>query len=91
MQGSQRDDTLNPGWFTLLDGQDRFQRDCEIVPLTRDLAHALEDEKCGVAFVDMPYRRAYAERRQGATHGVGMPDPRTNLLHAQPALGRLGR
>jgi L-cysteine S-thiosulfotransferase len=27
-QALQQDDTLNPGWFTLLAGQDRFQRDC---------------------------------------------------------------
>jgi sulfur-oxidizing protein SoxA len=27
-QTLQQEDSLNPGWLTLLDGQDRFQRDC---------------------------------------------------------------
>jgi sulfur-oxidizing protein SoxA len=27
-QALQRDDGQNPGWFSLLDGRDRFQRDC---------------------------------------------------------------
>ncbi len=40
-QALQRDDSLNPAWFTLLDGQDRFQRDCSG-------CHALQDLR-GVA------------------------------------------
>ena len=39
-QALQRDDSLNPGWFTLLDGQDRFQRDCSGCHTLADLRGA---------------------------------------------------
>jgi sulfur-oxidizing protein SoxA len=39
-QALQQDDSLNPGWLTLLEGQDRFQRDCSTCHRLPDLRGA---------------------------------------------------